>query len=345
MTEQSQEDSAIDTSTATPIEEANTTDPVISEMKNLLGLKEEPIASRNQETKSEETEEAQTNSEENTSEATEDSELIDLLDNEELSETKTEDLIDIDGEKIPLETLKQERLRQKDYTQKTQKLAEEKREFDSLKTQLESESVEAKRQRTDLETKLVQVSEFLKQAKQKYSPQDLEKLYVEDPAEFVKVQADLKRADEIEANVKLEQQKILAQKKAESEIVYQKYIVKERNILADKLPIYADEKKGEQFRKDLSEFALSKGFSQNDIENLVDHRSVLILADAFKYNKLKQANLKNKKVSPKSTTLSSSRISSTNESNRTQKYRNNLSNLKKTGSTQDAHAVLTELFK
>lgn len=31
MTEQSQEDSAIDTSTATPIEEANTTDPVINE--------------------------------------------------------------------------------------------------------------------------------------------------------------------------------------------------------------------------------------------------------------------------------------------------------------------------
>lgn len=344
MTEQSQVDSAIDTSIQTPIEEINTTDPVVSEMKNLLGLQEEPIASRNQETKSEEKEETRANSEESNSEVSEDSDLIDLLE-EDLPETKTEDFIDLDGEKVPLETLKQERLRQKDYTQKTQKLADERREFDSLKSELESESVEAKRQRTELETKLSQVSDFLKQAKQKYTPEDLEKLYLEDPAEFVKVQADLKRADEIEATVRLEQRKILEEKQKDSEKVYQKYIENERNILSEKLPIYADPVKGEKFRQDLSEFALQRGYTQNDINNLVDHRSLLILADAYKYNQLKQANLKNKKVKPKSTTLSSSRISDTNESNTSQKFRSKLSNLKKTGSTQDAHAVLTELFK
>ena len=151
MAEQPEMDSATDKSVEQkPVEqkEYKSERDAVEDMKNLLGLQEqssEPEATRTHEIESEVSSKEEVNSQENTDELGEDAELVDLLE-EEPTET-TEDFIELEGEKITLEELKKDRLRQKDYTQKTQKLSDERKEFDQMRNQVLQEGEVAKQQR------------------------------------------------------------------------------------------------------------------------------------------------------------------------------------------------------
>ena len=152
MAEQPAMDSATDNSVEQkPVEQKiyKSEHDAVDDMKTLLGLQEkssEPEATRTHEVESEVSNPEESDSTKNNEDLGEDAELINLLDEEEPNESN-EELIDLDGEKLTLEEIKKERLRQKDYTQKTQKLAEERKEIDSLKASLSKEYDVAKQQR------------------------------------------------------------------------------------------------------------------------------------------------------------------------------------------------------
>ena len=222
-------------------------------------------------------------SEENTDDLGEDAELVDLLD-DETTET-TEDLIELDGEKITLEELKKERLRQKDYTQKTQKLSEERKTFEQDRMRIKQEGEVAKQTRDLYEQRLGELQKIFNELPN--NNVDLDKLYQEDPAEYVRQKALIDKRNEAKAQLAEESKKILEQKQQEQDKIYNEYLVNERQKLAQRLPIYADPEKGESYRQNLVKFAQERGFTNEEISLLVDHRSVLLLADAFQYNKLK----------------------------------------------------------
>jgi hypothetical protein len=124
----------------------------------------------------------------------------------------------------------------------------------------------------------------------------MEKLYQEDPAEYVRQKAEQDRRKELLQASEQEQNRIRAEKQQESDKVYSQYLDNERKLLADKLPIYGDKDKGPEFIKNLTSYAKSIGYTDQEISMLVDHRAVMMLANAYRYDKLKKANLKNKKV-------------------------------------------------
>lgn len=310
----------------------------VNDLKNLLN------ASRTQEVPSETSEKTEADSEMNNEDLLEDDELIDQVESEEPLES-SEELYKIkvgDQElEVTLDELKNGYSRQQDYTRKTKKLSEDRTQVDDLQKSLTRQNEEAKIRRDQYEKQLEVLSQHLKSTENNV---DLDRLYQEDPAEYVRQKAEIDRRKEMMEATRQEQQRVLAEKQKEHEKTYNAYLEKERKLLAEKLPIYADKDKGPTFVKNLTDYAKSIGYTDQEISMLVDHRAVLMLANAYRYNKLRNSKVKDKKVvkTPKVVSSSSPKVQDDNDN--VKRIRSKKANLKKTGKVIDAVSVLQELY-
>lgn len=310
----------------------------VNDLKNLLN------ASRTQEVPSETSEKTEADSEMNNEDLLEDDELIDQVENEEPLES-SEELYKIkvgDQElEVTLDELKNGYSRQQDYTRKTKKLSEDRSQIDDLQKSLTRQNEEAKIRRDQYEKQLEVLSQHLKSTENNV---DLDRLYQEDPAEYVRQKAEIDRRKEMMEATRQEQQRVLAEKQKEHEKTYNAYLEKERKLLAEKLPIYADKDKGPTFVKNLTDYAKSIGYTDQEISMLVDHRAVLMLANAYRYNKLRNSKVKDKKVVKTPRVVSSSSPKVQDDNDNVKRIRSKKANLKKTGSVKDAVSVLQELY-
>ena len=310
----------------------------VNDLKNLLN------ASRTQEVPSETSEKTETDSEMNNEDLLEDDELIDQVESEEPLES-SEELYKIkvgDQElEVTLDELKNGYSRQQDYTRKTKKLSEDRTQVDDLQKSLTRQNEEAKIRRDQYEKQLEVLSQHLKTTE---NTVDLDRLYQEDPAEYVRQKAEIDRRKEMMEATRQEQQRVMAEKQKEHEKTYNAYLEKERKLLAEKLPIYGDKDKGPTFVKNLTDYAKSIGYTDQEISMLVDHRAVLMLANAYRYNKLRNSKVKDKKVVKTPRVVSSSSPKVQDDNDNVKRIRSKKANLKKTGSVKDAVSVLRELY-
>ena len=310
----------------------------VNDLKNLLN------ASRTQEVPSETSEKTEADSEMNNEDLLEDDELIDQVESEEPLES-SEELYKIkvgDQElEVTLDELKNGYSRQQDYTRKTKKLSEDRTQVDDLQKSLTRQNEEAKIRRDQYEKQLEVLSQHLKSTENNV---DLDRLYQEDPAEYVRQKAEIDRRKEMMEATRQEQQRVMAEKQKEHEKTYNAYLEKERKLLAEKLPIYGDKDKGPTFVKNLTDYAKSIGYTDQEISMLVDHRAVLMLANAYRYNKLRNSKVKDKKVVKTPRVVSSSSPKVQDDNDNVKRIRSKKANLKKTGSVKDAVSVLQELY-
>ena len=309
-------------------------------LKNLFNTN----ASETQEVASEDSTKEVSDSETNIEDTFEDEELINQIEDETPSDTNQELYsLTVNGEnvEVTLDELKKGYSRQSDYTRKTEKLSQDRKSVEELKNENTRLNEEAKIKRDQYEKQLQVLSEQLRATE----PQvDMERLYQEDPAEFVKQKAEQDRRKELQVAAQQEQGRIRQEKQQESEKVYSQYLENERKLLADKLPIYSDKDKGPQFVKNLTDYAKSIGYTDQEIAMLVDHRAVLMLANAYRYDKLKQANLKNKKVTKVSKVVSSSSPKVQDDDEVAKRLKSKKANLRRTGKVQDAASVLQQIY-
>jgi hypothetical protein len=309
-------------------------------LNNLLNTE----ASKTQETASEESTKEVSDLETNIEDTFEDDELIDQVEVEETSDNNQELYkITVNGQEVEvtLDELRKGYSRQQDYTQKTEKLSQDRKNVDQLKNDFTRQSEEAKIKRDQYEQQL----QLLNQQLQGNEPNvDMDQLYRDDPAEYVRYKAEQdKRKELLQASIQ-EQQRIQSEKKAENDKNYQSYLAEQRNLLSKKLPIYADKHKGPEFVKNLTNFAKEIGYTDQEINMLVDHRAVIMLANAYRYDKLKKANLKNKKVTKVSKVISSSSPKVQDDNEVAKRLKSKKANLRKTGKVNDAVSVLQELY-
>ena len=310
-------------------------------LKNLLN----PEASKTQESASDESTKEVSDSETNIEDTFGDEELIDQIEDETPSDTNQELFtLTVNGQdvEVTLDELKKGYSRQSDYTRKTEKLSQDRKSIDELKNEYTRQNEEAKIKRDQYEKQLQVLSEQLKSMQPSI---DMDRLYQEDPAEYVKQKAAQDRKKELEMSAKQEQDRILKEKQVESEKVYSQYLENERKLLAEKLPIYKDKEKAPQFIKNLTEYAKSIGYTDQEISMLVDHRAVVMLANAYRYDKMKKnANLKNKKVTKVSKVVSSSSPKILDDSEVAKRIKSKKATLKRSGKVNDAVSVLQELY-
>jgi len=173
---------------------------------------------------------------------------------------------------------------------------------------------------------------------------DWDTLYREDPAEYVKRKADADKRKEAIQLAQQERNRIHDEERREQEKVYQDYLEKERRILSEKLPVYSDPNKREEFTRRLTSFAKEQGYTDQEIAMMVDHRAVLTLADAYRYNQLKKTKLASKKVNKAPKVVTSNASNVRDESETKQRIDAKKSQLRKSGKMQDAVTILEEMY-
>lgn len=224
-------------------------------------------------------------------------------------------------------------MRTSDYTRKTQELSEGRKTLES-----ELYSVQQERQI------LTQLTQSYQQSLQALQPQepDWQKLYHEDPLEYVR-QKDLWRDRQDQyARAQNVQQAIAQQRAVEEAKEYQRILSEGRAKLLEKNPHWKDTTRWEADLNKMTATALAEGFTQEELNSVIDPRTVSILRKAAAYDELMK-----KKPSPvqQKSPKAMSAGSSANAPRPTTEITRAKQRLAKTGRVQDAAALFENFIE
>ena len=268
----------------------------------------------------------------------------DAVEPDELSESDAPlYAVTIDGEtsEVPLDELISGYQRKATYTQRQQELAKER---DGLETQLRELDPERQALRQTYQQYQQVLSQLHQQMQAANQPANVDwnALEKENPVQWLKLkELERQRAGEIQA-VGAEQarmQEILA---TENNQKRQEYLVAQRALVLEKIPEWADGDLQAEEQRKLAEFGKGVGFSDQELNNLLDSRALLVLRDAMRYNELTNGD----KI-----TAAKSKIGSVKGGNKTTARRTRSrqvkakrAQLRKTGKVDDAAAIFADIL-
>lgn len=180
-------------------------------------------------------------------------------------------------EQIPLEEAIKGYQRHADYSRKMNEVSE------SRKT-LEAELAEVQTERAQYAQLLEALSSQLTQGTEREP--DWEALYNENPLEYVR-QKDLwrDRKERLEA-VSAEQQRLNQIQAAEQQAAIQALVQENRAKLLQAIPEWKDSKRWEQDRTAIRAYGNKLGFTDEEIAQAYDHRAIVALYKAMKYDSI-----------------------------------------------------------
>ena len=264
----------------------------------------------------------------------------DLVDDtqEGVSETPGTYTIKVDGKdvEVTLDELQAGYSRQADYTRKSQVLAEQRK-----KAEEELAATQQERQRY-----ISQLEQFTAQADSKLDElksTDWTRLKEEDPTEYMLKRDQYRELQENKRTVEEEQKNLQYKSQQEQQAKWQEELVRQQEIMAQRLPEWNDPNKGAKLKQDIKSFALKTGFSEQEVDSLIDARSVDVLHKAMLYDNLLAAKISNKKakVVPKVTRPGSPATKGEISSDKVKAQR---AKLKKSGRVKDATSVIESLM-
>lgn len=177
-------------------------------------------------------------------------------------------------EELTADEIKAQRLMQKDYTQKTQAVSEERKKIETLKAQTEA----AARERLDrLESDLQTAARLIQSYDQNVDWNSLRQL---DPAEFLaQREAQAQRIQAWEQARKHSDALKADQRKARRS--------EEAQRLVENVPEWLDPVRAKADAQKIIEGASQYNLTPADVDNFDDHRMILVLKDALAYRELK----------------------------------------------------------
>jgi len=247
--------------------------------------------------------------------------------------------IEVDGEEITIEELRSGHLRQKDYTRKTQELAENRKA-------MEAQYQEIERERAEYAQLLPAMAERIQQAAEQEP--DWDTLYDTDPVMAAKAERQWRKEQEervaqLQA-VQAEQQRmqqIAAQKQQQMQ---QSYLEQQRHILPDIIPEWRDKKVAATEATQIRDFLLGEGFSEQDVSGMSNATLVKLARKAMLYDRgeTRANEVKAKPKKPRAKILKSgSRASQPKRTSAAQEAQNRA---RKTGRVNDAAAAIKALL-
>lgn len=238
---------------------------------------------------------------------------------------------DLDGQQVEvtLDELQKSYLRQSDYTKKTQALAEQRK---ASETELEA----LRQERMQYAELLPQLAQQLETATSPEELQRLNELRESDPLQYM-LEKDALDQRQAQLNaVKQEQERLAQASQAEQQQLLADHLQKETAALMDALPAWKDEAVAKKERQQIREYALSRGYTDAELNEVYDSRAILILRDAMMAS---QANKRKPKQAVKKTAKAGTSNVRRKSRSRVAKER-----LSKTGSVRDATAVFENLL-
>jgi len=273
-----------------------------------------------------------------------DIDVNDIVDNEEAISNNEKILyeVTVNGNKheVTLDELTKGYSRESDYTKKTMDLSNQRKDVESMQGNLKSELEAVKNSRNQYAQHLDEISKQLSREE----TIDWDTLYQDDPAEYVRKKAESDMRKDKLQKAQFEQQQIQEERRSEQDKIYGDYIANERKLLEEKLPIYKNKEKGAEFIKKITNYAKENGYTEQELAMMVDHRAVLMLSEAYKYDQLKKTKLSGKKVSnpPRIVRFNAANVSEDSENK--QNIDKRMTRLKQSGHVRDAQSVLKEMY-
>jgi hypothetical protein len=243
--------------------------------------------------------------------------------------------VKVDGKEVEvtLDELQKGYSRTQDYTRKTQQIAETRKAVEA-----EAGAIRAERE---------QYAQLLGALKQQLesteAPIDMDRLYNEDPIEWVRQSEVMRQRQDKLAAIQSEQQRLsqlTAQQRAQE---MQAHLATQQEALIQAVPEWKDSKKAQAEKALLVEFGKKIGFSDDELKNVYDHRAVVALRKAALYDQMMSKRGQIKPVinnGPRPAKPSAAgRVSTTTESTRAKQR------LAKSGRVDDAASAIELLLK
>jgi len=227
--------------------------------------------------------------------------------------------VKVDGKEVEvtLEELQKGYSRTQDYTRKTQQIAEVRKQ-----TEAELQAVRAEREQYNI---------------------DWDRLYQEDPIEWVTQRELMRDNQEKNAAIQAEKQRLSELSQQEQMQQQQMLLQQEQEALMAAIPEWKDSKKAAAEKAMLVQFGQKAGFSPDELKNVVDHRAVVLLRKAALYDQMMSKRGQIKPVTnngPRPAKPGAAgRVSNNTEAMRAQQR------LAKTGRVDDAADAIFKLLK
>jgi hypothetical protein len=277
--------------------------------------------------------------EEEASEEEDESESADEEDEEELY------AVTVDGEEVGvnLDELMRGYSRQSDYTKKTQQIAEDRREIESLQEKYNSEIAQIQAERNQYVEMLGNIVQQSSGELEKFTGIDWQTLKDNDPIEYVTKREEYREAQEKIQSFRNQQAQVHQAQQSEMRKARESLIKEEQGKLASVMPEMANEETRPVRVKELQTYALGQGFTQEELDGLIDHRSVIVLDKARKYDEMQKANPKAKKLKNKPKVVRSGSGTTKRDSLKS-KRSEQMKRLRGTGHINDASALLEDFI-
>lgn len=187
-----------------------------------------------------------------------------------------------DGTVITVADLKRNNLFQRDYTRKTQELAEDRKNFQQVQQQVDQYALAIAQQR-----------DFLAQAAQQFMPQPPDKAMREyDPLGYQAAKEDYDERVRVLSQIQAQQHH--QQQWAEHERQRQDAELRQQEAarLFEAMPELKDQKVYRKFWDEAVETVADYGFSAQELDQMLDHRFYKAVRDLAKYRKAKASQPK-----------------------------------------------------
>ncbi len=315
-------------------------------------VKPEPEESAPTEDVEESTEETQDEPLEEVSEDEEDSVEDEDESEEESEEDEVEEESDVYAVKVggeelevSLDELISGYSRHSDYTRKTQEIASERSQMAELQQQWSNEITQAQAERQQYIEALGQFAEQSTAGLEQFNNVDWDNLRQTDPIAFVTKKEEFREAQERVQQVKAEHDRSLQKQNEELAKMRHLAVQEEHKRLIEAVPEWNNKEKRDKMAGDLSSYALEQGFSKEELQQLIDHRSMIVLMKAQKYDALQKSDVKSKKLKNKPKVIRAGK--GTNKKSDTAKAKRiaSMKRLKESGHVDDSVSLFEDFVE
>ena len=175
--------------------------------------------------------------------------------------------------------------RESDYTQKTQQLAEQRKEF-------EAEKSKTGELQTAYMNSLQQLGQNLdilsKQTENQLGEEpDWKKAYeTMDAKEYTLLVQNWQQRKENLQKIQTEQQRVAQEQQIEGEKIMRQHLTQQSDLMLQKLPQWKEASVRDKERAELIEYAKTLGYTDEEVANASDHRAIVALYNSMKFEKL-----------------------------------------------------------
>ena len=268
---------------------------------------------------------------------------------EESEETDGEEeelyAVTVNGEEVAvsLDELLSGYSRQSDYTRKTQEIAGERKGMEELQQQYNSQVAQIQQERQQYMDALTNIIAGQGSEIEKFANVNWDELREADPIEYVTTREQYREAQERIQSMQYQQAQVAQAQQAQMNQARHEMLKVERGKLVEALPEWDEPGTQKELANTLQSYAKTQGFTQEELTELIDHRSILVLLKAHKYDQLQKSDVKSKKLKNKPKLVRAGSGTSTKKSDKSKRTAQ-MKRLQGSGHIDDASALLEDFI-